>query len=37
MRRQKMSRKQNRKSFRRGTRVHTRNVPSRPMRGGFRL
>ena len=35
--RRKMSRKKSRKSFRRGTRTHKKNVAGRPMRGGIRL
>lgn len=35
--RSKMSRGSNRKNFRRGTKVHRKNVDSRPMRGGIRL
>lgn len=36
-RRKKMTRKASRKSFRKGTRVQTKNVRGRPMRGGIRL
>ncbi len=38
MRRRKMSRKSSRKSFRKGaSKVHRKNLPGRPMRGGIRL
>jgi len=32
-----MSRKKSRKVFRKGTRVKSRNLRARPMRGGFRI
>lgn len=35
--RRRMSRKKSRRSFRKGTGTHRRNVSSRPMRGGIRL
>lgn len=37
MRRARMTRRANRKSFRRGTKVSNRNSNAVPMRGGFRL
>lgn len=37
MKRKPMSRKHSKKVFRRGTKVHKRNVPIMPMRGGIRL
>jgi len=37
MKRRRMSRKGNRKNFRKGTRVNKRNSRARPMRGGFRI
>ncbi len=35
--RRKMSRKSNRKNYRRGARVKGKNMRARPMRGGWRL
>lgn len=35
--RRPMTRKQNRKNFKRGTRVNRKNGRGRPMRGGIRL
>jgi len=37
MRRNKMSRKANKRNFRRGTKVKAKNGMGRPMRGGIRL
>lgn len=37
MKRRKMSRRGNRKNFRRGTRTNRKNLRAAPMRGGFRL
>lgn len=37
MRRSRMSRGRSRRSFRRGTHVHRRNMSATPMRGGFRI
>lgn len=37
MKRKPMSGKSSRKSFRRGDRVHAKNAPRVPMRGGIRL
>jgi len=37
MRRRRMSRRGNRKNFRRGLKVNRRNLRARPMRGGFRI
>ena len=36
MRRRKMSRKQSRKNFKKGTKIAARNVGGKPMRGGIR-
>lgn len=36
-RRFKMNRRQNRRVFRKGTRVKRKNLAARPMRGGWRL
>ena len=35
--RNKMSRRRSRKTFKKGTRVHRKNYKSAPMRGGIRL
>ncbi len=35
--RKKMSRRGNRKNYRRGSRVKSKNLRARPMRGGWRL
>ena len=37
MRRRRMSRKGSRRNFRRGAKVKSKNMRSRPMRGGWRL
>jgi len=37
MKRRKMTRKNSRKNFKKGTRVKNRNLTSNPMRGGIRL
>lgn len=37
MRRHRMSRRQNKRNFRRGTRVRGKNLRATPMRGGFRI
>jgi hypothetical protein len=37
MKRQKMSRKKSRRNFASGTRVKSRNLRARPMRGGYRI
>lgn len=37
MKRHKLSRKQSRKQFKSGARIHSRNVRGGPMRGGIRL
>lgn len=36
-RRSPMSRRRSRRNFRSGSRVHSRNIPRSPMRGGIRL
>lgn len=35
--RRRMSRRGNRKNFRRGNRIHKKNLRAMPMRGGFRI
>jgi len=35
--RKKMTRRGNRKNFRKGTRTHKKNARAAPMRGGFRI
>lgn len=37
MRRHKLSPRQNKRNFRKGTRFHKKNLRAAPMRGGFRL
>lgn len=37
MKRKPMGRRQSKKVFRKGTKVHRKNVPVMPMRGGIRL
>lgn len=37
MKRARMNRKSNKRNFRKGTRIHRKNAPANPMRGGYRL